>query len=59
MRNFICKSCTWSGPEDELDYDDVESCMGNDKIEICPKCGSMNVLQQFSNIDNDVNIISE
>ncbi|HKK81928.1 MAG TPA: hypothetical protein VJ909_06755 [Prolixibacteraceae bacterium] len=40
---YECKSCHWQGDESELDYDDVESCAGNDKIEVCPKCGSMNI----------------
>ncbi len=40
-----CKKCNWQGPPDEVDWDIVETCMGNDKIEICPKCGSMELYQ--------------
>lgn len=43
---YKCNECNWIGPEEELDYDEVESCFGNDKLEICPVCGSMNVVQQ-------------
>ncbi len=42
-KKYECKSCQWKGDESELEYDDVESCAGNDKIEVCPECGSMNV----------------
>lgn len=42
--NYRCLDCKWEGPESELDVDKVESCMGDDEIEICPECGSMNVV---------------
>lgn len=45
-QQYECKDCHWKGAEEELDYDEVESCFGNDKLEICPVCGSMNVVQQ-------------
>ncbi len=48
MRNYKCKSCGWTGTEEELEYDDVESCMGNDKIEMCPQCGSLNVVISYT-----------
>jgi len=40
---YICKNCNWQGKESELDWDETETCAGPDKIEICPKCGSMDV----------------
>lgn len=40
---LICKQCTWKGRLDEVDWDTVETCMGTDKIEVCPKCGGMEV----------------
>ena len=43
---YICNECGWKGVEEELELDNVESCMGDDKIEICPVCGSMNIVQQ-------------
>lgn len=41
--NYQCKECGWRGIAEQLEYEKVESCMGNDLIEVCPKCGSMNV----------------
>ncbi len=38
---MICKQCAWIGRHDEVDWDTVETCMGTDKIEVCPMCGSM------------------
>lgn len=42
--NYSCKKCSWQGPEEKLDYDDVDTCGGNDKIEMCPECGSYEVV---------------
>jgi len=42
--NYVCKKCGWKGFEEELEYDDVETCSGNDKIEMCPECGSYEVI---------------
>lgn len=44
---YRCNDCHWEGTEEELDADGVESCLGDDEIEVCPKCGSMNVQQVF------------
>ena len=38
-----CKQCNWQGRPDEVDWEIVESCIGSDKIEVCPSCGSMEV----------------
>jgi len=38
-----CKDCKWRGFENQLDYEPVEGCVGSDKLEICPKCGSQKV----------------
>ena len=38
-----CKNCNWEGYGNELDYVPTEGCVGNDKSEICPKCGSSRV----------------
>lgn len=45
MRYFKCKKCGWQGGESELEYDLVETCMGNDKVEMCPECGSLEVVE--------------
>ena len=41
--NVECKQCNWHGRPDEVNWDTVETCMGTDKIEVFPKCGSMEV----------------
>lgn len=41
--NYTCNHCGWKGIEKELDYDTTDTCFGDDKIEICPSCGSMEV----------------
>jgi NAD-dependent SIR2 family protein deacetylase len=38
-----CKQCNWQGSPEEVDWDDVETCSGSDKVEVCPSCGSMEV----------------
>lgn len=45
---YKCKTCGWRGNESELEYESIESCMGEDKVEVCPKCGSMEVNRDFS-----------
>lgn len=38
-----CENCHWIGTKAEVGWDSVETCMGNDQIEVCPQCGSMEV----------------
>jgi hypothetical protein len=45
--HYTCKSCSWQGKESELDWDETETCSGPEKIEVCPKCGSMDVRINF------------
>jgi len=40
---YSCQSCGWEGSLEELDTDTVETCMGSDTIETCPKCGSPDI----------------
>jgi len=47
MKTYTCKDCNWQGPTEDLNWDNTETCMGNDLIEICPVCGSMAVYQVF------------
>lgn len=42
-KRYICKQCKWKGSEKELTYDAVETCFGDDEIEMCPECGSYEV----------------
>ncbi|MBN2805301.1 MAG: hypothetical protein JXR22_01465 [Prolixibacteraceae bacterium] len=45
---YQCLDCQWVGSEEALDIDKVESCLGDDELEICPECGSMNVIPKHS-----------
>ncbi len=36
---YRCKICGWEGTYSELDFDKVDTCAGDDRIEICPACG--------------------
>lgn len=40
---LICTECQWQGSKQEVEWEIVETCMGNDKIEICPICGGFNI----------------
>jgi len=40
---LVCKQCNWQGGPDEVNWETVETCMGADQIEVCPKCGSQEV----------------
>lgn len=44
MQKYRCTDCQWQGEEDQLDCETVESCMGSDELEVCPQCGSMNIV---------------
>ncbi len=54
MNKYQCNTCNWSGSEEELDFDATETCFGDDKIEVCPKCGSMDIhrIQPSKPIEN-------
>lgn len=38
-----CKQCNWQGSDEEVDWEEVETCSGADKTEVCPSCGSIEV----------------
>ena len=42
-KKYKCKNCNWQGTLDELEYDSVDTCFGDDEIEMCPKCGSYEI----------------
>lgn len=44
---YYCNDCGWKGLFDELEFDQMESCMGNVAIEVCPKCGSLDVQKKL------------
>ena len=52
-QKYKCPVCQWQGTENELEYDDVGTCFGDDKVEICPKCGSMEVCRISEEIRKD------
>lgn len=43
LNKYHCNICNWNGSEEELEWDEVDTCMGADKIEMCPLCGSLDV----------------
>ncbi len=40
---YKCKNCNWEGSFEELEHDTVDTCLGDDKIDMCPKCGSYEI----------------
>ena len=42
--SYRCKRCDWKGTEKDLDSELVDTCMGDEPIYICPKCGSYEVV---------------
>ncbi len=40
---YRCRKCKWEGEESELDYDVIDTCFGQDKTEMCPICGSVEI----------------
>ena len=48
-KRYKCKSCGWTGLSAELDHEIVEGCGGDDKLEVCPTCGSEQVYIDFMN----------
>lgn len=49
---YKCNACGWKGVESELEQDNVETCGGNDITEVCPNCGSMNVVPVYGEVEN-------
>ena len=39
-----CVNCHWVGCASELETDRVETCFGPDEIEVCPGCGSYDLI---------------
>jgi predicted Rdx family selenoprotein len=49
-RDYVCLECNWCGTAQALQFEVVETCMGQDKIEICPQCGGFEI--RIKNDDN-------
>jgi len=47
-QSYACPDCGWMGAQSDVEFDTVESCMGPDRIETCPQCGSMAVRRVYS-----------
>jgi hypothetical protein len=46
-KTYLCKNCDWRGSTNDLIYEKVETCMGCDEIESCPKCGSFELISSL------------
>ena len=55
LKNYKCHDCKWIGNEEALDWDTTETCMGLDKVEMCPECGSLNISLQHQQTIRDIN----
>lgn len=49
---YLCATCKWEGIEKDLEFEITETCSGDDKIEICPNCGGMDIKLCFSSVNN-------
>ncbi len=54
---FHCKSCNWQGNSSLIDWDIVETCMGSDRTEMCPICGSLDVKRIGEVVRNQIQTI--
>jgi predicted RNA-binding Zn-ribbon protein involved in translation (DUF1610 family) len=45
---YVCKVCGWKGLEVDLEVEKAENCAGKDEYEICPRCGSGDVVLDWS-----------
>ena len=50
--SYRCKKCDWKGTEQELESELVDTCMGDEPISLCPKCGSYEVVITIDEEDN-------
>ena len=52
LQAYRCKKCDWKGTEKELESELVDTCMGDEPIYICPKCGSYEVVMTKNTEDS-------
>ncbi|MFB6318187.1 hypothetical protein [Saccharicrinis sp. FJH54] len=45
-KKFRCLDCGWEGVD--VEFDQIDTCMGADETEMCPECGSVNVVPFFT-----------
>ena len=51
--NFKCKACGWVGSSEEVDEEVVETCFGDDITEVCPECGSQELMPVATKNENE------
>lgn len=56
----VCNACGWKGPEDDLEIERAGNCAGEDEYEVCPGCGSGDVVLDWSGgLFNNQSIITK
>jgi DNA-directed RNA polymerase subunit RPC12/RpoP len=45
-KKYRCFDCGWEG--ENVEYDQIDTCMGADETEMCPECGGVNVMPVFT-----------
>jgi NAD-dependent SIR2 family protein deacetylase len=50
--HYRCKRCNWNGTDKDMDSELVDTCMGDEPIYICPKCGSYEVVMVKPDMDS-------
>jgi len=50
---YKCKRCDWKGTEKDLDSELVDTCLGDEPVYICPRCGSYEVEKVKPEVDNN------
>ena len=43
---ILCERCKWIGNIKDVDWYMVETCTGPEKVEMCPKCSSLDIVVQ-------------
>ena len=43
---YLCTQCQWTGCKDELELESIETCFGVDSYEVCPICGSFEIVKK-------------
>jgi len=56
IKKYTCLACSWTGLENELEYDVLDTCFGDDKVEMCPQCGSYEIRPLLNEKENDMNL---
>ncbi len=41
---LLCEKCLWQGTPEEVEFYLVDTCTSTEKVEMCPKCGSLDII---------------